>query len=123
MPWKPPGPCARPGCRTLGHERYCDAHQKQERQEQDQRRGSAASRGYGRKWQAARIDFIRRHPICIACHREGRVAATTVVDHIVPHRGDEKLFWRRSNWQPLCKTCHDAKTAREDGGWGRAGGG
>ncbi|WP_390622926.1 HNH endonuclease [Ralstonia syzygii] len=41
----------------------------------------------------------------------------TVVDHIVPHKGDQHLFWRRSNWQALCKACHDRKTAREDGGF------
>ena len=23
------------------------------------------------------------------------------MDHIVPHRGDQKLFWNRGNWQPL----------------------
>lgn len=37
-----------------------------------------------------------------------------VVDHIVPHRGDEKLFWDESNWQALCKRCHDSKTMTED---------
>jgi 5-methylcytosine-specific restriction protein A len=41
----------------------------------------------------------------------------TVVDHIVPHRGDPVLFWDEANWQGLCKLCHDAKTARE-GRWG-----
>lgn len=48
-----------------------------------------------------------------------------VVDHIVPHKGDLSLFWSRSNWQSLCKRCHDIKTAMEDGGFGRrrAGGG
>ena len=33
-----------------------------------------------------------------------------VIDHIIPHRGDPILFWDRSNWQPLCKDCHDHKT-------------
>ena len=42
------------------------------------------------------------------------VIRETVVDHIVPHRGDQKLFWDKSNWQPLCKACHDRKTWRED---------
>lgn len=40
--------------------------------------------------------------------------AATVVDHIIPHRGDQKLFWDRSNWQALCKSCHDSKTMTED---------
>jgi 5-methylcytosine-specific restriction protein A len=41
-----------------------------------------------------------------------------VVDHIIPHKGDKDLFWDSNNWQPLCKTCHDEKTAREDGAFG-----
>lgn len=43
-----------------------------------------------------------------------------VVDHIKPHRGDKVLFWDSANWQPLCKECHDRKTATEDGGFGRS---
>lgn len=41
-----------------------------------------------------------------------------MVDHITPHKGDRGLFWDRNNWQALCKTCHDTKTAAEDGGFG-----
>ena len=37
-----------------------------------------------------------------------------VVDHIIPHRGDEKMFWDEANWQALCKRCHDKKTMTED---------
>lgn len=43
----------------------------------------------------------------------------TVVDHIVPHCGNQQLFWDTDNWQPLCKKHHDRKTATEDGGFGR----
>ena len=39
-----------------------------------------------------------------------RLGRRTVVDHIVPHRGDARLFWDEDNWQPLCKSCHDRKT-------------
>jgi 5-methylcytosine-specific restriction endonuclease McrA len=35
------------------------------------------------------------------------------VDHIVPHKGDEDLYFRRSNLQGLCKSCHGKKTGRE----------
>lgn len=38
--------------------------------------------------------------------------AATVVDHIVPHGGDLKLFWDVKNWQPLCKKCHDSMKQR-----------
>jgi 5-methylcytosine-specific restriction endonuclease McrA len=30
-----------------------------------------------------------------------------------------RLFWDTGNWQALAKVCHDRKTAREDGAFGR----
>ena len=67
--------------------------------------------------------FLRAHPLCQcpACD-DGRkqVTVATVVDHIIPHRGDKTLFKDRTNWQSMAKSCHDAKTAREDGGFGHA---
>jgi 5-methylcytosine-specific restriction protein A len=33
-----------------------------------------------------------------------------VVDHITPHRRNKELFWDKTNWQALCKRCHDRKT-------------
>ena len=37
-----------------------------------------------------------------------------LLDHIIPHRGDQKLFWDRSNLQPLCEHHHNVKTMTED---------
>lgn len=73
----------------------------------DERRGSARSRGYDGRWDKARRAFLSEHPLCVMCQREGRVEPATVVDHIVPHRGDPRLFWDEANWQPLCKRHHD----------------
>jgi 5-methylcytosine-specific restriction protein A len=53
----------------------------------------------------------------VPCAAAGRLAPATVVDHVVPHRGDPVLFWDENNWAPSCKRCHDRKTARE-GRWG-----
>lgn len=75
---------------------------------------TTAERGYGYKWQQARAQFLKANPLCCYCQRDGVVTLATVVDHIVPHRGDDKLFWRRSNWQPLCKRCHDTVKAAEE---------
>lgn len=97
----------------------CARHADEIRQ-RDRDRGSASSRGYGRKWQAARADYLSAHPLCVRCREAGRVEAATEVDHIEAHRGDLGLFWRRSNWQALCKPCHSRKTATEDGGFGNA---
>ncbi len=77
---------------------------------------SSTARGYGYKWQKVREIFLAENPLCVYCKREGRVTAANVVDHIVPHKGDQKLFWRRSNWQALCASCHSSiKQAEERG--------
>lgn len=75
----------------------------------DRTRPSARQRGYDSRWEQARLDFLKRFPACRFC---GEPA--TVVDHIKPHRGDMRLFWRRSNWQSLCTHCHSCiKQSRE----------
>jgi 5-methylcytosine-specific restriction protein A len=84
-------------------------------------RASSTARGYGKAWRKAREGYLTKHPLCVACLAKTPPIArsATVVDHIVPHRGDYELFWDSyNNWQALCKPCHDAKTAREDGGFG-----
>jgi 5-methylcytosine-specific restriction protein A len=93
-------------------------HLVQARTESESRRGSAHERGYSAAWRKARWHFLRAHPLCAEHQRSGQLVAASVVDHIVPHRGDKDRFWMRSNWQPLCKPCHDSKTARENGGFG-----
>ncbi|MCG8670249.1 MAG: HNH endonuclease [Pseudomonadales bacterium] len=90
----------------------------QRRQAAEKRRPNATDRGYNYRWKQARKRFLQQHPLCCKCLEEGHVVAATVVDHIVPHKGDQKLFWNRNNWQPLCKPCHDRKTVKEDGGFG-----
>jgi 5-methylcytosine-specific restriction protein A len=43
--------------------------------------------------------------------------AATVADHIIPHQGDEALFWS-GELQSLCDTCHSSvKQAQEKGGY------
>ncbi len=78
----------------------------------DARRPNANARGYDWSWSKARTDFLGRYPLCADCLKAGDVTAATVVDHIIPHRGDKRLFWDRANWQALCETCHNSKTGR-----------
>lgn len=120
MPMMPPKPCAWPGCGVLTNERYCAEHRKQKRREDDARRGSAAARGYGPEWRRASKAFLAENPLCVRCLSKDVITASQVTDHKIPHRGDMRLFWDRKNWQALCKDCHDEKTAKEDGGFGRA---
>lgn len=123
MPTRAPKPCAHPGCGRLTSATYCPAHKAAHQREQAARkrqyetsRPNAAARGYGSKWRKASKGFLAKHRVCGYCES----APSTLVDHRIPHRGDMTLFWDRSNWVPSCKTCHDAKTARQDGGFGNA---
>ena len=70
---------------------------------------------YGYKWQRAAAGFLARHPLCMCPHCDAgrlRVTVAEVVDHIKPHKGNMVLFWDRSNWQALSKTCHDSYKQR-----------
>jgi len=77
-------------------------------------RESSAKRGYGSRWQKARLSWLRDNPLCADHLKRGAVVPATVVDHIVPHRGDTELFWDRDNWQSLCKRCHDSHKQRTE---------
>ena len=77
------------------------------------RRPSARARGYGTKWEKERDAYLAINTQCVTCGKRA-----TTVDHKTPHRGNQRLFWSRSNWQPMCASCHSRKTARQDGGFG-----
>lgn len=93
------------------------------RQEQsrdyDRRRGSASERGYDHRWTKASIGYRRSHPLCVGCEAVGRVTAAEVVDHVVPHKGDSRLFWDRDNWQSACGWHHDVVKQRLELMWQR----
>lgn len=75
---------------------------------------------YNRAWQQARKLYLRDNPLCVDCARRGITKASCIVDHKIPHRGDERLFWDTTNWQALCKECHDSfKQAYENTGFYR----
>lgn len=107
--------CRHVGCAELVETAvgYCDKHKREEYKRIDQHRGSARERGYTGRWDKARKTFLLSHPLCAECERNGRVTAATVVDHVVPHKGNQELFWDTSNWQPLCVECHNRKSCSE----------
>ena len=85
--------------------------------DQGNRRARGVSNSWAHLYDAARYRkrrkiFLQNHPFC-SCG-----ALAEELDHIVPHKGDRKLFFDESNWQALCKSCHSRKTAAEDGGFG-----
>lgn len=83
---------------------------------------SSAARGYGYRWQQARASFLAANPLCALCSTDLSPVAATVVDHKIPHGGNDDLFWDKSNWQPLCKHCHDSVKQRAENRVRRDGG-
>lgn len=79
-------------------------------------RPSARERGYDSRWDKARKTYLAHNPLCVMCKREGRVTPANVVDHIVPHKGSQELFWNADNWQSLCTHHHSSAKQREERG-------
>lgn len=110
--------CSSPGCPQLSlvGMSKCEEHEQASRQAADARRPTAHERGYTARWHAASKRYLADHPYCA----DGCGGRASVVDHIMPHKGDQALFWDEANWQGLTKAHHDRKTAKENGGYGNA---
>lgn len=120
--------CHEPACQEKTAGRFCPTHARATTQRYDRQRGTAAARGYDRRWQRYVARFRARYPLC--GDRPAEAPATTdsvcqaariirpmyVVDHIVPVTGpDDPTFYRPANHQALCESCHNAKRRRERG--------
>jgi 5-methylcytosine-specific restriction enzyme A len=124
MPYKPKRPCNHPGCPELTDNTYCKKHKKAKESNYNKYgRDPEAKKLYGYRWQKASKRFLAANPLCLECKKKGKLKASKVTDHIVPHKGNKELFWDINNWQPLCVSCHNRKTAKEDGGFGNKSGG
>lgn len=63
-------------------------------------------------WKSMRREILQDNPLCVECQRTGRIVVANVIDHIKPVRlGGE--FFEKANLQPLCKSCHERKSAME----------
>ena len=82
-------------------------------------RPNSSQRGYTQAWREASAAWLRQqfssgNVRCAGCGRVLDGARRDIhVDHIVPHRGDETLFWAQSNWQAMHAACHGRKTVLE----------
>lgn len=75
-------------------------------------------------WRRLRAAFVREHPLCVHCLKEGRHTPTQEVDHIKPinptnvYDTDNGRYGEpldRTNLQALCKSCHMRKTGKQKG--------
>lgn len=68
-----------------------------------------------RRWREMRRLHLLQEPLCRYHKERGMVVPAQVVDHVVPHRGDEQKFWC-GELQSLCHTCHSSAKQSEDSG-------
>jgi len=78
------------------------------RNNSDRYRLNAHDRGYDRRWKRVAREYLWRRPWCIGCLAIGVKRKAQLVDHIVPHRGDQTLFWQSANWQSACAWHHNS---------------
>jgi 5-methylcytosine-specific restriction protein A len=65
-------------------------------------------------WYRLRTKQLLKEPCCRYCDGVGHVVMATIVDHIIPHKGDVDLFHDPDNLQSLCKVHHDSTKQREE---------
>ena len=74
---------------------------------------AARSPEYGTaRWQKVRLAQLAIEPCCRVCTKQGRTTAADTVDHITPVRLGGGM-WDTSNYQSLCKSCHQRKSRQE----------
>lgn len=72
-----------------------------------------------KRWQKLRKEHLAKEPYCVCPQHKGKMVEGNTVDHIVPHRGDPRLFWDKNNLQTLTASCHSSgKQSEERGGRG-----
>lgn len=105
MPSKSKKPCAYPGCPNLTHDTYCEEHQALRHKQYDKfTRAPNHDKKYGNNWRRIRALYVKQHPLCERCLKEGRITPVEEVHHIVPlSRGGTNQF---SNLMSLCQSCH-----------------
>lgn len=81
-----------------------------------QHKGRQGNKGSGSRWKRFRIAYLKRNPFCVKCGNEA-----TVIDHLNGQGRAGVDAFKEWNCQPMCATCHNRKTATEDGGFGRYG--
>ena len=105
--------CRELGCKNLKTTRsaFCIDHGGA-KTEKDKENSKLYSTAY---WKKQRLAQLSKAPLCAACLIEGRVVPAIHIDHVFPHRQDDKKF-RINLFQSLCQPHHSLKTQDENQG-------
>ncbi|MGX1786131.1 HNH endonuclease [Bosea sp. NPDC055332] len=67
------------------------------------------------RWQRIRKAQLAAEPLCQLCLEIDVVTEANTVDHVIPHRGNEQLFWS-GPFNSLCASCHSRHKQRQEHG-------
>jgi 5-methylcytosine-specific restriction enzyme A len=123
--------CSEPGCSERVLAGKCPAH----RREANQRRGSAAQRGYDSQWRRLRLRFLRErceacddtpngnceqchgtglaNRFCRDCFQAGFLELATECHHVESIKRSPHRRLDPTNLIGLCGKCHDRRTRQE----------
>ena len=107
--------CLHRGCNTLVDSGRCEVHSEDlqaARKQYDDNRPEWHIMYKDPRYQKARLRYLMQHPLCVECEARGQIVPATRLDHVIDHKGNYNLFWDESNWQGLCESHHNSKTAR-----------
>ncbi len=94
------------------------ADRQRQRADDQHRSETQPSRGWYKLalWQRRRAAQLAAEPLCRMCADTGKVTAASIADHVIPHRGDWRLFIS-GELQSMCGPCHSSdKQSRERSG-------
>ncbi|WP_027107125.1 HNH endonuclease signature motif containing protein [Ligilactobacillus ceti] len=117
MPRKPKRPCSFPNCPELTDGRFCEKHLKEDnkRYEKYGRKYKPHLR-YGRAWKRIRDKYVKTHPFCEMCYKNGILVEVEQVHHKLPlaEGGTHDI----NNLISLCQSCHSKVHAKRGDRWG-----
>lgn len=106
--------CSHSGCKeyAVAGSAYCEKHQPPPRVSAVK---SEFRYMYNTAWKKASRAWLLEpaHHWCEMCLQRGKYTPADTVHHKIEHQGDWGLFWDRSNWQALCKSCHSRHHMQE----------
>lgn len=109
MPYKPRRPCAYSNCSKYaeGGEQYCTEHKKHmDRHYNQYQRDPECNKRYDKAWKRIRDRYIKDHPLCEECLRDGRLTPAEIVHHKVELSAGGTHD--RENLCSLCKHHHSS---------------
>jgi 5-methylcytosine-specific restriction protein A len=120
VPTKPKRPCSMNGCGRLceNGEQYCSEHKQVANKHYNKhQRDPTSNKRYGRSWKRIRDRYIKTHPLCEECQKNGLLTTAEEVHHILPlSKGGGN---DASNLMSLCKSCHSRITVEMGDRWGK----